>query len=429
MRLNGNLVLIAILAFGASAQSQDSLSAILTLEKALSLALKSNPELAAVSQELKAREAEVLQAKLPSNPELEVEAENLAARGHYRRNEDQEITARISQVFEWGTWGPRIRLANAEKEITRLEFESRKLDVLTEVGKAYVEASAARERLKLSQDLLAMAEQARNAAEARAQAGKASPLDALKSRATLSMVRADLNRAEAEGKVALKKLAKACGVASLDSIYVEGNLETISAIPEWRSIENRLAENPDMARWAQERERQEAALRLEKGSRLPPLTLGAGVRQGPDLEGHAYTAELKFSLPAWNWNQGAVRAARHRQQRTLEEQKAVSLDLSSRLFEAHSRLAVSHREVELFKVDVLPVAQGAYEAAEEGYRSGKFGNLEVLDARRTLSEARSRYLDALMEYHLSSLDMQRLLGANALSPHSNPQSPIKGDHP
>ena len=44
----------------------------LTLREALVLALKANPELAAFSREIRAREAAVLQARLFPNPELSV---------------------------------------------------------------------------------------------------------------------------------------------------------------------------------------------------------------------------------------------------------------------------------------------------------------------------------------------------------------------
>jgi outer membrane protein, heavy metal efflux system len=59
---------------------------------------------------------------------------------------------------------------------------------------------------------------------------------------------------------------------------------------------------------------------------------------------------------------------------------------------------------------VLPGAQRAFDAASEGYRQGKFGFLEVLDAQRTLFEARGRYLEALAAYHKAVAEVERLIG-------------------
>ena len=62
------------------------------------------------------------------------------------------------------------------------------------------------------------------------------------------------------------------------------------------------------------------------------------------------------------------------------------------------------------RYDVVPAAELAYGAAREGYREGKFGFLEVLDAQRTLFEAKGQYIDALSEYHAARADTERLIG-------------------
>ena len=62
------------------------------------------------------------------------------------------------------------------------------------------------------------------------------------------------------------------------------------------------------------------------------------------------------------------------------------------------------------KEELLPGAQQAFDAAQTGYLDGKFGYLEVLDTQRTLSEAKSRYLDVLAAYHKAAADVERLTG-------------------
>ena len=63
-----------------------------------------------------------------------------------------------------------------------------------------------------------------------------------------------------------------------------------------------------------------------------------------------------------------------------------------------------------FENDVLPGAQSALDAATEGYRVGKFGFLEMLDAQRSLFEVRGSYIDALVEYHKAVAYVERLIG-------------------
>jgi cobalt-zinc-cadmium efflux system outer membrane protein len=59
---------------------------------------------------------------------------------------------------------------------------------------------------------------------------------------------------------------------------------------------------------------------------------------------------------------------------------------------------------------VVQGAQSAFDAANEGYRAGKLGFLDVLDAQRILFEAKAKYIDALAAYHSAKADVERLLG-------------------
>ena len=65
---------------------------------------------------------------------------------------------------------------------------------------------------------------------------------------------------------------------------------------------------------------------------------------------------------------------------------------------------------------MLPVAQRAYEATDEGYRQGKFDYLEVLDAQRTLFEAKVQYVSSLTTYHRARAAIERLIGRSLPEP-------------
>jgi cobalt-zinc-cadmium efflux system outer membrane protein len=58
----------------------------------------------------------------------------------------------------------------------------------------------------------------------------------------------------------------------------------------------------------------------------------------------------------------------------------------------------------------MPGAETAFEAAQIGYRQGKFDYLEVLDAQRTLFSSRTRYIQALAEYNRAVAEVERLIG-------------------
>ena len=62
------------------------------------------------------------------------------------------------------------------------------------------------------------------------------------------------------------------------------------------------------------------------------------------------------------------------------------------------------------KKDVLPAAQRVFDGLSEGYRQGKFRYLDVLDDQRTLFDAQAKYIEALANYHETSVEIERLIG-------------------
>ncbi|MCX7009995.1 MAG: TolC family protein [Kiritimatiellaeota bacterium] len=112
----------------------------------------------------------------------------------------------------------------------------------------------------------------------------------------------------------------------------------------------------------------------------------------------------------FNRNIGSILAAQHQATRAEYEQRSARLRVTTDLVEAHNRLETARAEALTIKTELLPGAQQAFDAAQTGYREGKFGHLEVLDTQRTLSEAKVRYLDVLAAYQKAAADVERLTG-------------------
>lgn len=56
----------------------------------------------------------------------------------------------------------------------------------------------------------------------------------------------------------------------------------------------------------------------------------------------------------------------------------------------------------------LAAAEEAARIARIGYREGKFGQLDLLDAERTLAQTRAAAVDALLSYHIAQAQLERL---------------------
>lgn len=130
---------------------------------------------------------------------------------------------------------------------------------------------------------------------------------------------------------------------------------------------------------------------------------------------------LEVPLQFFDRNQAGVMASKHQLAQAQIEQHAARIKLDAALYEAYKALLAARSVVKLLQADALPNVQKAFDAANLGYQEGKFDYLDVLDAQRTLFEAKGRYIEALKAYHQAVTNIERLIGGvlfnnNSLEP-------------
>ena len=81
---------------------------------------------------------------------------------------------------------------------------------------------------------------------------------------------------------------------------------------------------------------------------------------------------------------------------------------------AHQALDAAYNDVLIVQTEIEPSALSALEAAEEAFRHGKIGALDLLDAQRTLFAARQQYVDVQASYHQIMSVVERLVGGRYL---------------
>ncbi len=415
----------------------DELTGTIGLRDALSAALLRNPELAAFSWEVRAGEARTLQASLPPNPEIEIEIEEIrtssgsggttkrttiGSDGSFEIEKETEegpptgfsgaeYTITLSQLIELGgKRSKRIRLATLERDLAGWNYETKRIDVLTEVTKAFVEVLATQERVALANKLVGLSEKLLSTVDERVKAGKASPLEQTKAKVILSTSRIESEQAGRNLKAARKRLAATWGSSSPRFEKTQGRFDLIKPIPSAEQLTILISQNPDIIRWAAEVDQRQAAIELEKAKRIPDLTLGGGIQYFGETGDTAIILGASMPLPLFDRNQGGIKEAGYMRIKATEERRAAEVRIRTALAEAYQSLASASSNSTGLKNDVLPGAQKAFDAASEGYRLGKFSYLDVLDAQRTLFQAKGQYIEALSAYHKAIADVERLIG-------------------
>jgi len=384
---------------------------VITLRKALALALMHNPELKAFSWDVRVSQARQLQAGLWPNPELGVEFENVGGTGPLSGFDSAETTIQLSQLIELGgKSAKRVKVASLEKELAGLDYQAKRLDVFTEVTNAFVEVLTAQQRLSLTEELLQLSEELVDTVAKRVDAGKDSPLEKTKASVAHSNVKIQHQQAAGNLEFARKQLASIWAGKKPRFESVAGKLDSLSPLPSIDQLTNLILQNPDIARWAMEIDRGKASLELEKAKSISNITLSGGMKRFNETDDNAIVFGISIPLPISDRNQAGRLQALYELAKAREQQRAANTRIQMELVKAYQALSNSYIEATELDKNVLQGAERVFEASKTGYRQGKLDYLHVLDAQRTLFEAKGQYIDALASYHGAKADVERLVG-------------------
>ena len=384
---------------------------VVTLTDAVRFALVNHPALRAFPWERRAAEALALQAGRRPNPELEVEVEEFAGAGDRRGFDGAETSIQLGQLIELGgKRAKRAKLAGIEADLVQSDYESQKLDVMYDVTIAFIAVLAEQEQLALAEELAALAERTAGVVDQRVAAGKDSPVEQAKARVVVANARLQRARAEQRLASARTRLALVWGSRTPRFDSVRGDLHQISSVPPLDELADLIAGNPDVWRWDTEIRRRHAVLEVERTRRIPDVGVRGGLTHFNETDDTALVAGLSIPLPAFNRNRGGIEAAGQRLAKTRDDRAATEMSIRAALARAISEAAIAFTEADVLEDEVVPAARSAYEAAEQGYRQGKFDYLDVLDAQQTLFEARVQYVSSLTAYHESRAVVERLIG-------------------
>ncbi|HUD95598.1 TolC family protein [Sphingobium sp.] len=413
--------LMAAVSCAATVQAQEAPNApsgavVLTLDDAVAEAGGSAPAMDAGRAGIDAAKAGRTVAGLRPNPVAQGQIENIIGTGPYSGVRSNETTVGFMQTLELG--GKRsARVAVASAELSRAELQAAVIaaDVRLQVTQLYVEAISAERRLITAKDQARIAGDALRAAGVRVQAGRASPLE--RQRADVARVNAEAN-AERQDRLARaartnleRRIGRAFGpldVALLDRLPAASASYGPSEPVSPQGTLALAAADADLAI-------ADAGVRLAKANRVPNIDVGPSVRR---LEATKdFAAVFAVSIPLQVFNNGGAALAQAGAQRTQAEanRRLTALDIEQAITNAQADADNAATTARAASGPALQAAQEAARIARIGYREGKFSQLDLLDAERTLADTRVAAIDALASYQNARAQLERLT-APAVAP-------------
>jgi cobalt-zinc-cadmium efflux system outer membrane protein len=409
--------LITPLAFGQASPPAfpPALPPALTLEAALQTALRQNPLLRAAEAEVDASRGALDQAGARPNPTLGIDQEDT-------RRDTRTTTVLLSQPLELGgKRSARIALARSTRELALADLASRQADVRAGTIQAFFEALIAQERVKVAEQSAEIAANGTTAAARRVTAGKVSPTDETRARVAEANARIELRQAQADRQAAQRALDLAMGAADGTSSPLDGRPESLPQPPDAQDLAERVAQSPALRRAQGEVQHAQAAYELERARRIPDLTVSLGSKRAAETGRNQPMIGLSIPLPLFDSNTGAQLEALRKRDAAQALAEAEEQRLRAEVLQTLDQLQARASEAQALKQEVLPAAQGVHDATRRGYELGKFSFLDVLDAQRTLLQARTQYFSALAQVHRAAAELERRLGTPNDRPHAGHQ--------
>lgn len=393
---------------GPSAQAASG-APVYTLDQAVGAAGGSAPAIDAATAAIKAAEAGRTVAGLRPNPVAQGQIENIVGSGPYRGLRSAESTVGFALPVELG--GKRgARVAVASAQLTRAEIQAAitAADVRLQVTQLYVEAVAAERRAVTARDQARIAGEGLRVAGVRVQAGRASPLE--QQRADVARINAEANverqlRLAEAARANLERRVGQSIVGRLD----ENLLDRLPGAPAYGpAAPVEIAGTLALAAANADFTIADAGVRLARANRVPDLNVGPAIRRLEDTNDTAFVFTVSIPIPLFNNGRAAVAQASAQRSQADAQRRVTALDVEQAITDARTAELNAATTARAASGPALAAAQEAARIARIGYREGKFGQLELLDAERTLAETRVAAIDALANYQTARAQLERL---------------------
>ena len=339
-----------------------------------------------------------------------------ATKGGFMDVEAQEVSPAATLEWVLLDFGRRKAEVGASKYqllAANFGFNARHEEIVFKVQSAFYELSKTRGRMDVAQSSLNSAVKVQEAAEERLKLGLATAPDVSQARQQAAQAAFDLESVQVEERDAQVSLAEAIGITPTTPFRIEDfsrlSMPTNLEDAVERVIDRSLEQRPDLLSKVAVLREKEADIRRARAAYYPTLTLqgaagGAFDRAQMDVEGQrlpwASTQQPTWGVGlALTWSIFDGGARKRKLEIAKSEREAAKHDLDdardksiSQVWRYYSDTKLAIRRLEVAAA-LVEASEKSYQQTFEAYQNGLSSLIDVLAARRELSQARFTQLD------------------------------------
>lgn len=398
------------------------------------LALKNDPQLRSTEYEALASQETLRQAYAGLLPRLYADL-SYAITYQEVNNSDNQVYAAGSTDYDTQNYGvtfiqPLFRYSSfvaikqAKTVLSRsdLELEKARQDLALRITEAYMDVLLTKDKLEAVKAEESAVTLHHERAKERADKGMAPITDRYDTEARLATVSAQRVDIENQLSDALQLLTEICGVQAIDLLRLKTDIPLSSPVPgnieQW--LDSGMQQNLEILIQKARAEGTEKEVDKQKSALYPTVdfqfdfnnkdTKGSLFGGGSNTTN--YDLMFKLNIPLY---EGGATVSKTREAANLHQSALQGVTKQTRQAERRIRSTYNGVLSAMTRVQAMKKSVDAQkmvvEAKEEGFKSGLYISLAVLDAMQDLYRYKKEYSQARNDYILNSLRLKHAVGA------------------
>jgi outer membrane protein TolC len=404
-------VVFLILCLPVFLMGQTAQNEILTLDQCIALAVQQNPLVLSSLQQYNAALARVNQARAFPQPSIDWDSDLQPKLFDFKGTGEWYFG--ISQSVEFpGKIYLRGKIATKEADAFLQEIELLKLDIVFQVKQAFYGLLLSQEKLRYAQQNLELAQDYLKKAELKFDAGDVAKVEALRARVEASKAANDVRSANNDVRLAKAMLNFLLARKKYAPLEIRGDLKRAPIRLNMEELlEKALSFRPEFKGINLALEREKLIKKQAYMRYLPDFELGVSKHRVIG-EGSWWDFTLSFPIPLFFWQpkRGEIAEAEANINSLEKDFEHMGNAITLEVEEAYMTAVTANNQIRLFEDEILTQAEEVYNMFLFSYQEGEIGGIELIDARRTLIEARISYADALFNYGVALAALEKSIG-------------------
>ena len=397
---------------------------VLTLDRAIEIAMKQQPSLRQSKAQLEAAQGRVDLARTARNPTIALDASvgsrssrsaptAAAPQGNaqfFTHAESTGLGASASwTITDFGRTSANIRAAELNADASGASVATTTLDIRTNVETAYLDAVARRRLVQVAETTVKSEDGHLDQARRFVAAGAKDPIEVAQAQSRDANAKSALAQAQSNEAIALANLRSAIGwVDPANSPIVSANWPTPSeSEPPGLAalVETARKSRPEVVQLDKQLEASEANLDAARAERRPVLSASAQTQWAPGTGDWSpeptWSAGLSLTWSLFDGGRAAAdaRIARANVANAAASRDALLVSLTSQLDSARSQIVANRANVRA-STEAVTAARAQLQLAEARYAQGLGSQIELADAQTAVTTAEGNLVSA--EFQLAT---------------------------